>query len=185
MFIVSQLCTCFLCRFIIDTFGHRNCFHPYLLKTNKRMRAKPMLKLETTNSHAEDKFHKQFWPIYHLSHSESKINLNEPYTSANVDQVLMQGTLDSRMSSSMFEQQRSNSEIVNQSTTFTHHSQVRPSQTAHDQRDIEEAHADINAWLHDPSVQSFIHPWDWKSFHMFSFAVLCTLWRQLSLALHY
>ena len=57
----------------------------------------------------------------------------------------MQGTLDSRMSSSMFEQQRSNSEIVNQSTTFTHHSQVRPSQTAHDQRDIEEAHADINA----------------------------------------
>ena len=77
---------------------------PSLLdKNKKRVRAKPMMKLETTDSHAEDKFHKNFGRLYHLSRSQSKRNLNEPSTSANCDQVLMQSSLDPRMASSMFE----------------------------------------------------------------------------------
>ena len=78
-------------------------FPSLLDKNKKRVRAKPMMKLETTDSHAEDKFHKKFGRIYHLSRSQSKRNLNEPSTSANCDQVLMQSPLDPRMASSMFE----------------------------------------------------------------------------------
>ena len=79
----------------------------------------------------------------------------------------MQGTLDPRMSSSMFKQattQFNNCKSVNNlhSSLIVQHSnsQVRPTQTVHDQSDIEAAHADVNVRLHDPSVQSFIHHWD-------------------------
>ena len=111
-----------------------------------------MMKLETTVSHAEDKFCKKFGRMYHLSRSQSKRNLSEPSTSANCNQVLMQGTLDPRMSSSMFEQattQFKNCQPVNNlhSSLIVQqsNSQVRPTHTVHDQSDIEAAYADINA----------------------------------------
>ena len=80
------------------------------------MRAIPMMKLETTDSYSEEKFHKQFGPIYLLSRSQSKMNLNEQPTSAKCNQVLMQGTLDPRMSISMFDRattQSKNCQSVN------------------------------------------------------------------------
>ena len=103
------------------------------------------MKLETTDSHAEDKFQKKFGTIYH-SRSKSKVPI---------------------MSSSMFEQattQSKDCQSVNNlhSSLIVQHSnsQVRPAQTVHDQSDIEAAHADINARLHDPSAQQFIHHFD-------------------------
>ena len=45
------------------------------------------MKLETTDAHDEDNFHTSFGGIYHLSRSQSKMNLNEPSTSAKCDQV--------------------------------------------------------------------------------------------------
>ena len=90
-----------------------------------------MMKLETTDSHAEDKFQKKIGTIYHLSRSKSKVPI---------------------MSSAMFEQattQSKDCQSVNNlhSSLIVQHSnsQVRPAQTVHDQSDIEAAHADINA----------------------------------------
>ena len=78
------------------------------------------------------------------------MNLNEPATSTKCGQVLMQGTLDPIMSSSMFEQattQSKNCQSANNlhSSLIVQHSnsQVRPAQTVYDQSDIEAAHADI------------------------------------------
>ena len=62
-------------------------FPSLLDKNRKNVRAKPIMKLETTDAHDEDNFHTSFGGIYHLSRSQSKMNLNEPSTSAKCDQV--------------------------------------------------------------------------------------------------
>ena len=85
-------------------------------------------------------FKKKFGSTYHLSRSKSKRNLNEPSTSSKYGQVLMQGTLDPILSSSMFEQattQSKNCQSVNNPHSSLivdqSNSQVRPTQTVHDQ----------------------------------------------------
>ena len=79
---------------------------PSLLDKNKS--AKPMMGLGTSDCHAADDFHKTFGRIYHISRSQSKMNPNEPSTSAKCDQLLMQETLDPRMASSIIGQTRPN-----------------------------------------------------------------------------
>ena len=121
-----------LFMYIYHRYNLASKLFPSLLdKNKKRVRAKPVMKLETTDSHAEDKFQKKFGTIYHLSRSKPKVSI---------------------MSTSMFEQATTQSKDC-QSANNLHsslivprsNSQVRPAQMVHDQSDIEAVHVDITA----------------------------------------
>ena len=93
-------------------------------KNKERVQAKPSMKLETTDSHAADKFHKSFGRIYYLSRFQWSRNLNEPSACAYCDQVLIQRTLEPRKAIQMFEQTSPNLFHCQSATSRNHHHKV-------------------------------------------------------------